>query len=392
MHTSQHQFEVKNASSIKSISTNRANYPCCNTNRASCFLLKSKTANLENLGDERMWANQTATDQWPPCLAGQGNQESFRRGGLIMTPQINSSSGMAGAGASNSINSGANYTNSSIESQFRQAMQAVGIHYSGEIIADGKLHRFHIEGHKKGTLNGAYTLHLDGHPAGWFMDHTRGLSQKWRSGNGYRAMSHANIKQINEAKQQREAEQPQKHAAAAERAENIWRILTTPIAKQSEHNYLANKHIQPHGARLYHDALVIPIYNESDQLVNLQFIDNDGDKKFLPGGRKRGCFYIIGDLSQRILIAEGFATGASLFEESGQRVVVAFDAGNLLPVAKAVRELAPDNEIIICGDNDVSGVGQAKAREAASSIDGKVLIPPTPGMDWNDYLVGGCHE
>lgn len=133
-----------------------------------------------------------------------------------------------------------------------------------------------------------------------------------------------------------------------------------------------------------------PIYNESDQLVNLQFIDPQGNKKrFLSGGRKRGCFHIIGDITKRILICEGFATGASLYEDCNQRVVIAFDAGNLLPVAMNIKELSADSEIIICGDNDLSGIGQAKAREAALSIAGKVMIPLVPGQDWNDYLTGG---
>ncbi|WP_394809302.1 toprim domain-containing protein [Nitrosomonas sp.] len=307
-----------------------------------------------------------------------------------MTPQKKSPSGMAGASAFNSLNSSNNYTTSSIESQFRQTMQASGIHYSGEIIADGKLHRFHIEGHKQGTLNGAYTLHLNGRPAGYFKDYKTGISQTWRSGNGCQSVSYALIKQINEAKLQREAEIRQKHEAAAIKAFHIYN-RSKSIAKQSGRAYLVNKRIQPHGARLYHDALVIPIFNESDQLVNLQFINPKGEKRFLSGGRKRGCFHIIGDLSQRILICEGFATGASLFEASGQRVVVAFDAGNLLPVAKNIRELAPDAEIIICGDNDLSGMGQTKAREAALSIGGKLLIPPIPGTDWNDILTGGNH-
>lgn len=275
-----------------------------------------------------------------------------------------------------------------LTNEFRRAMQAAGIAYSGEIIADGRLHRFHIDGHKQGTLNGAYTLHLDGSPAGYFQDHKTGISKTWRSGNGYQSVSYALIKQINKAKLQREAEIRQRHQAAAIKAVNIWN-RSKPILEQSEHDYLVRKHVQPHGARLYGDALVISIHNESDQLINLQFINSQGEKRFLSGGRKRGRFHIIGELSQRILICEGFATGASLFENSGQRVVIAFDAGNLLPVAKNIRELAPpDTEIIICGDNDLSGIGQTKAREAALSIiGGKVLIPPVPG-DWNDLLVG----
>lgn len=294
------------------------------------------------------------------------------------------------AGVAAGINSCPNYNGNSLSivDQFRQAMQAAGISFSGEIIADGKLHRFHIEGHKRGCLNGAYTLHHDNYPAGWFMDYTTGLSQTWRSGN-VSSVSHELAEQIKKAKQQREAEILQKHATAAKRANTLWPELES-ITKQSQHDYLIKKHIQPHGARIYGDALVIPIYNESYELVNLQFINSQGEKRFLSGGRKRGCFHIIGDLSDRILICEGFATGASLHEDSGQRVVIAFDAGNLLPVAKNIRELSPDTEIIICGDNDLSRIGQTKAREAALSIGGKVLIPSVPGADWNDLLAGGC--
>lgn len=278
----------------------------------------------------------------------------------------------------------------SVINQFRQAMLAAGIHYSDEIIADGNLHRFHIDGHKRGSLNGAYTLHINGHPAGYFQDFKTGVSQIWKF-NGDSRVSYALIKQIKEEKLKREIEIRLKHEYAAKNAVCIW-DKSKPIAQQEDHFYLIKKRIQPHGSRLYRESLAIPIYNESDQLVNLQFINPQGEKRFLYGGRKRGCFHIIGDLSEKLLICEGFATGASLYEDSGQRVIVAFDAGNLLPVAKNIRELSPDAEIIICGDNDLSGVGQNKARETALAIGGKVLIPSIADMDWNDYLTGGRHE
>ncbi|MBA3697132.1 MAG: toprim domain-containing protein [Methylotenera sp.] len=277
----------------------------------------------------------------------------------------------------------------SVIDQFRQAMQAAGIQYAGEIIADGRLHRFHIEGHSLCSKNGAYTLHLDGRPAGFFQDYKSGLSHKWKKLGGS-CVSYALLKQIKETKLKHESEIRKKHTGAASKAIYIW-SQSEPCKKQSNHAYLVKKRVQPHETRLYRDALVIPIHNEADQLVNLQFINPEGGKRFLSGGRKRGCFYIIGDLSEKILICEGFATGASLHEDSNQRVVIAFDAGNLLPVAKNIHELAPDSEIIICGDNDLSGIGQAKAREAALSIGGKVLIPPVAGQDWNDYLTGDSH-
>ncbi|MER2511433.1 MAG: hypothetical protein ABTQ25_03260, partial [Nitrosomonas ureae] len=208
--------------------------------------------------------------------------------------------------------------------QFRQDMQAAGIHYSGEIIADGKLHRFHIEGHKPGSSNGAYVLHLDGHPAGYFQDFTTGLSKTWRS-SVHSRVSYALMQQIKEVKQQREAKIRQRNIVAASKAVSIW-SQSKPITRKEDHRYLINKQIQQHGTRLYRESLVIPIHNESGKLVNLQFITPTGEKRFLSGGRKRGCFHIIDDISKKILICEGFATGASLYEDCGQRVVIAFDA------------------------------------------------------------------
>ena len=51
---------------------------------------------------------------------------------------------------------------------FREAMRMAGIDYRGPIEADGKLHRFHVEGDSRGKRNGWYVLHLDEHPAGMF--------------------------------------------------------------------------------------------------------------------------------------------------------------------------------------------------------------------------------
>jgi len=283
-----------------------------------------------------------------------------------------------------------NYTHSDIENQFRQAMQTAGINYSGEIIADSKLHRFHIEGHKRGSNNGAYVLHADKFPAGWFMDYKSGLSQTWKSSSDLR-ISHDLLKQINEAKQQREAELRQNQEAAANKAKYIWG-KSKPVTHQEDHAYLVKKRIQPLGARISSQSLVIPLRDESKKIINLQFIDVDGNKRFLFGGRKKGCFYPIGQPTPRILITEGFATGASLHEETGQCVIVAFDAGNLKPVAKIIRNMFPATEIIICGDNDLTCIGQCAAREAAIAINALVLIPDIPGKDWNDVLSGGSHD
>jgi putative DNA primase/helicase len=52
-------------------------------------------------------------------------------------------------------------------SGFLDTMRAHGLEPAEDIIADGELHRVRWVGDKTGTQNGAYVLHLNGHPAGF---------------------------------------------------------------------------------------------------------------------------------------------------------------------------------------------------------------------------------
>lgn len=140
------------------------------------------------------------------------------------------------------------------------------------------------------------------------------------------------------------------------------------------------------------NALLVPIRDAKKQIYSLQAIfPNDKnalgrDKDYLSGGEKRGLFYSIGKPLERdgkavILIGEGFATCASLHECTGHAVIVAFDAPNLLPVAKVIRARFPDAIIVMAADNDqwtvrpVDNPGVTRAREAAAEIGGLVAIP-----------------
>jgi len=276
---------------------------------------------------------------------------------------------------------------SNADLQFKSAIQAAGITPPEHIRADGKIHRFSANG-KRGDAAGWYVFHGNNIPAGSFGNWRTDTSCNWRADIGRKLTpeEEANCrKRIATIQREREAAEAKRREEVKIKANALW-SKATPA---TNHPYLTKKHIHPHGTRIYRGLLVVPIYSESKRIVNLQFITPESEKRFLSGGRKRGCFHVMGDLSGRILICEGFATGASLYEDSGQGVVVAFDAGNLLPVARNVRELLPDDEIIICGDNDLSNIGQNKAREAALAVGGKLMIPPVEGMDWNDYLAGG---
>lgn len=282
-----------------------------------------------------------------------------------------------------------NYTYVEIIDDFKSAMFDAGITPPDFVEADGKLHRFHIDGHKAGSLNGAYVLHTNGYiPAGYFEDFKQGIKVTWRmKGATHREISASEREQFAAAQLLREHEQDIKRKQAAEKANKIWNFATPAV----NHAYLERKKIKPHNTRINsrYGSLIIPIYNEQLKLVSLQFIGADGSKTFLKGGEKKSCFCWLGNSTDTILIAEGFATAASLHEYKGFQTFVAFDAGNLENVAKVVRANRPTAEIIIAGDNDESGVGQKAANAAALAVAGKVMIPPTIGNDWNDELTMG---
>lgn len=108
---------------------------------------------------------------------------------------------------------------------------------------------------------------------------------------------------------------------------------------------------------------------------------------------------------QPLLIAEGVATAATLHSTTALTTIVAFDAGNLAPVAEAIRQKQPARPIIIAADNDhhaprrtppLPNVGLEKARAAAERVGGIVIAPPfepgEKGTDWNDFAARFSRE
>jgi putative DNA primase/helicase len=297
-----------------------------------------------------------------------------------------------------------------ILAEFRAAMATAGIVTSDPLIPDGQLHRIHVEGQRHGTKNGAYILHGDRSPAGWWLDFVSGNTATWAAHGQFR-MDDESRRQIEKARAQRQAEQLEKHQAAALRAREIWHQANPCTA----HPYLERKGVAAHGLRVadwkkwvggpsnwtaitIQFALLVPLRDTAGAIWNLQAIFPEvhpalgRDKDFLSGARKSGLFHEIGTPTLTILVCEGFATAATVHEITGHQTFVAFDAGNLKPVAMMVRKRFPGAEIIIAGDNDrktPGNPGLTKAREAALAIGGKVSVPPFPdgaeGSDWNDF-------
>jgi phage/plasmid primase-like uncharacterized protein len=272
------------------------------------------------------------------------------------------------------------------------------------IAFDGKLHRCPTQAKPKGK-NGCYVAHEDAPASLWWRDWRSGEEGTWTAkGEGRLTPSEreALTLRMEESRKARKAEEERRHKEAAEKAKSIYDAAVDCTG----HPYLTRKRVQPVpglkvSADPKYDSLIVPVVTEQKELAGLQFIlpdkPEDGrDKNFLTGTDKTGHFFPIGgkDTGKPLLICEGVATGLSLHECLELPVLVAFDAGNLLPVAELARRLYPEREIILCADYDdpgkgypnPGGIGVAKATEAALAIGGSLAVPHHEGrkVDWND--------
>jgi putative DNA primase/helicase len=270
---------------------------------------------------------------------------------------------------------------------------------------DGTLHRCPVDGKPHGK-DGAYIAHEDAPASLWWCDWASGENGTWTA-KGQSSLTVAEreaLAQRMEAnRKEREAEQARVHAEAAEKAKRIYAAAVDCTG----HPYLTRKGVQPvPGLKVSADpdkypSLIVPVFDEHTAITGLQFIlpekpEGGRDKNFLTGTDKAGHFFPIGGkaAAKPLLICEGLATGLSLYECTDYPVLVAFDAGNLLPVAELARRLYPEREIVLCADFDDSGrgypdpggIGLAKATAAALAIGGSLAVPHHEGRraDWND--------
>ncbi len=299
---------------------------------------------------------------------------------------------------------------------FRAACAAVGVE-DKSVPADGEWHSANLIDDPRGRGDGRIKLFSDGQ-GGIVWNHKSGEREVFFYNRRHSQSLTPEEKQKQEKAKQRQAlARKTRQNQAACKATALWQTAK-PAGR---HPYLTKKHIQPHGARIANwkrryqdnrgnwrqitiaDALLIPMFNPSGQLCNLQAIFPDESpelgrgKDFLAGGQLTGVFWWLGKKStDTVCIAEGFATAATITEQTGHRVYIAFTAGNLLAVGRVIRERLPDARLIFCADNDEKTQGNpglTKANEAALAVDGLVAVPPVAG-DFNDYvnaLQGASH-
>ena len=289
-----------------------------------------------------------------------------------------------------------NYT---IIQEMKKHLLSVGL-IVDEVQTEDDFHRCGVVGKENGK-DGSYRVYLDEPCSLWWKNWRTGEKGSWcaKKGKEMTAEEREVWRERNrKLKEAREQEAAERHKEAAQKAESLWASFSSVV---SENAYLKRKGILPLGdiRQTSTGTLVLPIWNGENSLISLQFIDDDKGKWFLSGGKVKGGFCSIpsedGVKSGPVLIAEGYATAASLRMATGHEVLVAFSAGNLCRVAALARAKYPTREIILCADNDFhedgkTNAGVLQATHAAQDIGAKLAICPLVNgkkADFNDLHI-----
>lgn len=157
------------------------------------------------------------------------------------------------------------------------------------------------------------------------------------------------------------------------------------------HPRLAYRHDDGHVS--YHPAMVCRVQDVTGagSAIHRTYLTDDGQKADVPivkkvaGNLPAGAAIHLFTALECIGIAEGIETALSAFLLFGIPTWAAVTAGGLERWAP----LIGTKRVIIFGDNDISGTGQAAAwalakRLIGSGVETEVRIPSQDGCDWND--------
>ena len=274
---------------------------------------------------------------------------------------------------------------------------------------DGELHRYDVAGDKRGRKNGAYIIHTDGIPAGFVQDWKRDEKTTWKYDmSGLSSEDRAYYeseeyqKKAEEERKKREAERKQKQLEASEHA----RILFDSLSEApGDHKYLQKKQIYSYGLCIKDKSLAVPLRDIKGIVRSIQWINEDGAKRFYSGASIDGLFWSVAldtlseDTTERIYLCEGMATGAKAYELTNTPTAAALTCANLTKLAETLRSAYPKAELVILADDDREtennrqfNPGLREAAKAVNSGHADVYISPPferaeDGTDWDDYAL-----
>ena len=201
-------------------------------------------------------------------------------------------------------------------------------------------------------------------------------------------------RQLQDAKKRSEEAKKQRNDEVANKVKGWFESYANVV----EHEYLTNKKVKNYGLKQHQDSLVCGVYSTTGDIRSLQFIDKKGQKKFVSDSEIKGNIFLIGadikDIPKldKIILAEGYSTSATIYEATQIPVACVFSANFVMAVALQIRKLS-GARIIIALDNDESGVGEKKAQECVQAVINSCLRLPSEIGDFNDlYLKHGLDK
>jgi phage/plasmid primase-like uncharacterized protein len=300
-----------------------------------------------------------------------------------------------------------------VRKAFLDALIDAGFEIDGLPAMDGCMHRARVEGDRAGRQSGSYIGFLDGWPAGHYQNFRAGIKKTWRFALEHNTLSRSQLREMREHAARQRARRAQQILIAQKRVANRlrWRVRRSHFrAAERDHPYVIAKQLRAAPLPLQ-DAcgrLVILAHDVDGTLWSLQTIRASGTKRFPADGRIHGVHHLLNSGVGRsinperpLVVAEGWATAATIAMLTGAAVAAAFSASNLTPVAESYRRRYPTLPILIASDNDhrtarrtgpdgerLPNVGAERAVAAARAVDGTVAMPifadDDPGSDWND--------
>ncbi len=282
-------------------------------------------------------------------------------------------------------------------------MQAQGLRVdyleiTGEIVRVPVNELAGIKQDSSGQKSGYYVVNeLNGNYFATFGNWKTGFEGKWSSINTQSMTTEQREglqRQLQEAKERHQEAKKQQQNEMAEKVKGWFESYTGVL----EHEYLTNKKVKNYGLKQYQDLLVCPVYSTRGDIRSLQYISKNGEKRFAKNSEIKGNIFLVGadinDISKldKIILAEGYATCASIFEATQIPVACVFSANFVMAVALQIRELS-GARIIVALDNDESGVGEKKAQECVQAVPNSCVRLPSERGDFNDlYLKHGSDK
>lgn len=291
--------------------------------------------------------------------------------------------------------------------------------HAPEQIEPGKFQRFSTSKTRRVDQAGYCKLWPDGR-GGFFGDFRTGYASTW-SALDHKAMNAqqraAFAVQIAKAKAERDEAQAERWARNKARLRELWNgshklVMGDPVTLYLKGRGLAGLWPLP-GCLRYAPAL--PYWHDGEVIgqfpamlarfhaadghcvaIHQTYLTRDGRKADVPSVKKispaagllmGGCIALAEPRDAVLGIAEGIETALCAGVASGLPVVAAYSAGCLAGYQwpKQLKRL------VIFGDNDASGTGQAAAQKLATrartvGVSVSVLIPQKSGTDWADVV------